>query len=223
MIVTDGVFSMDEDIANLPELVALAKKHDAFLLIDEAHSTGVIGTNGAGTLSHFGITERENIIVTGTLSKAIGTLGGYITASKEIIDYLRVYARSNLYSTSLPPNICASAVEVIKYMKDSNAIEKLKENSVYLRGKLKDLGFNTLDSVTSITSIIPIIIGDEYKLTAMAKDLYDYGIFVNYIFPPVVPPKLSRIRIGVMSTHTKEDMDYLCEKLEVVGRKYQII
>lgn len=114
MVATDGVFSMDGDIANIPAILTLCKKYGAILLIDDAHATGVIGHKGAGTLSHFGINDRDNIIVTGTLSKAVGTVGGYITASQEVIDYLRIYARSNMFSTSLPPSVCAGAMEVFK-------------------------------------------------------------------------------------------------------------
>ena len=220
MIVTDGVFSMDGDIANMPEIIRLAKKYNALVLIDEAHSTGVIGDRGAGTLSHFGITDRENVIVTGTLSKAIGLVGGYITSSKEIIDYLRIYARSNMYSTSLPPNVCASAIEVIKYMQESGAIERVMANSDYLKSGLKAMGYNILNSTTSL---IPVIIGDPYILTSMSKDIFNQGIFVNYIFPPVVPPKLSRIRIGAMSSHTKEDLDSLLSVMKNVGQKYGLL
>ena len=220
MIVTDGVFSMDGDIANLPEISRLARKYDAFVLIDEAHATGVIGEHGAGTLSHFGITDRENIIITGTLSKAIGLLGGYITSTQEIIDYLRIYARSNMYSTSLPPNVCASSVEVIKYMQESDAIYRVMANSDYLKSGLRAMGYNILNS---LTSLIPVIIGDPYILTKMSKDIFDQGIFVNYIFPHVVPPNLSRIRIGAMTSQTKEDLDHLLSVMETVGRKYNIL
>lgn len=220
IIVTDGVFSMDGDIANLPEIIKLAKKYEALVMVDEAHSTGIIGENGAGTLSYFGITERENIILTGTLSKAIGLVGGYVTSSKKIVDYLRIYARSNMYSTSLPPNICASAIEVIRDMRTSDAIKRVLDNSDYLKVRLKKIGFNILNSQASL---IPIIIGDEYTLTSMSKDIFDMGIFVNYIFPPVVPPNMSRIRVSVMANHTKADLDYFLEVMETVGKKYNII
>lgn len=174
---------------------------------------------GRGTLSHFNIQERENIIVTGTLSKAIGTVGGFITASKVIIDYLRIFARSNMYSTSLPPDVCASAVEVFGYMKSSNITEKLKENYIYLREHLKSNGFNTLNSQTAI---IPLIVGDEYKLTNMSLDIFDKNIFVNYVFPPVVLPKLSRLRISVMANHKKSDLDRLVDVLAKLNAKYNI-
>ena len=128
---------MDGDIAKLPLILETIRKYNAVLLIDEAHATGVIGDNGAGTLSHYGITDRKNIILTGTLSKAIGTVGGYITASQDIIDYLRIYARSNMFSTSLPPSVCAAAIEVIKVMQNTNIVERLKQNAKYLQHNLE--------------------------------------------------------------------------------------
>jgi len=219
LIITDGVFSMDGDIADIPGILKLAKKYNAMLMIDEAHSTGVIGEKGAGTLSYHKIEDKSNIILTGTLSKAIGTVGGYVCASQEIIDYLRIYARSNLFSTSLPPSVCASAIAVIDYMQNSNVVDKLEENAKYLRDKLRANGFNILNTVTAI---IPIIVGDEYKLTIMSKDLLDKGIFANCIFAPAVPAKESRIRINVMATHTKEDMDYLVDALNEIFKKYDL-
>lgn len=219
LVVTDGVFSMDGDIANIPEILKVVKKYNALLLIDDAHATGVIGEKGAGTLSHFNIKDHSNIIVTGTLSKAIGCVGGFITAEQKIIDYLRIFARSNMYSTSLPPSVCASAIEIFKYMKSSDAVEQLKDNSIYLRNKLAQKGIDTLNSETAI---IPIVIGDEYKLTMMSKDFLEKGIVVNYIFPPVVSPKLSRIRISLMSSHTQKDLDYLVNSISEVLTKYEI-
>lgn len=220
MVVTDGVFSMDGDIADAPELIRLCKKYNALLLIDDAHATGIIGNEGAGTLSHWGIKERDNIIVTGTLSKAIGTVGGFISASQKIIDYLRVYARSNMYSTSLSQSTCASAHEVIKWFRKSDIRETLKRNSDYVLNGLREMGFNTLQTETPI---IPVIVGDEYVLTEMIKDIYESGIFVNAIFPPVVPPKMCRIRIGIMSEHNQKDCDRLLDSFYVVGTKHKVI
>ena len=219
IVITDGVFSMDGDVANLPELLKIVKKYNAILLIDEAHATGVVGDKGAGTLAYHNITDRDNIIVTGTLSKAIGAVGGYVSANKKIIDYLRIYARSNLYSTSLPPSVCASAIEVIKYMQETDVVKKLQSNADYLTMKLKEIGCNTLDTVTAI---IPIIIGDDYKLTAMSKDLLEKGIFVSSIFPPAVPSKVSRIRVNMSSVLTKEDIDYFVVTLNELFDKYDI-
>ncbi|MDE6752998.1 MAG: aminotransferase class I/II-fold pyridoxal phosphate-dependent enzyme [Muribaculaceae bacterium] len=217
MVATDGVFSMDGDIANIPEILALCKKYNAILLIDDAHATGVIGDKGAGTLSHYGISERDNIIVTGTLSKAVGTVGGYITASQEIIDYLRIYARSNMFSTSLPPAVCAGAIEVFKAMDNTDIVEKLRKNTEYLHNKLRDTGFNILNTQTPI---VPLIVGDATVLTYMVKDAFDNGYFINDLTPPVVPANLTRFRISVMASHTKEDMDGLVCLLIKLFDKY---
>lgn len=219
MVATDGVFSMDGDIANIPEILALCKKYHAILLIDEAHATGVIGDKGAGTLSHYGITDRDNIIVTGTLSKAVGTVGGYITASQEIIDYLRIYARSNMFSTSLPPAVCAGAIEVFKAMDNTDIVEKLRKNTEYLHKELRDAGFNILNTQTPI---VPLIVGDAAVLTYMVKDAFDNGYFINDLTPPVVPANLTRFRISVMASHTKEDMDGLVSLLIRLFDKYGI-
>lgn len=219
MIATDGVFSMDGDIANVPAILSLCKKYGAILLIDDAHATGVIGDKGAGTLSHFGITERDNIIVTGTLSKAIGTVGGYITASQEIIDYLRIYARSNMFSTSLPPSVCAGAMEVFKKMDTSDVVEKLNQNAQYLQKELRRAGFNILNTETPI---IPLIVGNATILTYMVKDAFDNGYFINDVTPPAVPPNLTRFRISVMASHKKEDMDGLVRLLIKLFDKYKL-
>jgi glycine C-acetyltransferase len=220
LVITDGGFSMDGDIANLPAIIKVVQKYDALLLIDDAHATGVIGKKGAGTLSYYNITNKDNIIVTGTLSKAIGSVGGFITGEQKIIDYLRIFARSNMYSTALPPGVCASAIEVINYINKSNVVDALKEKSEYLRNSLSSVGFNILNTKTAI---IPIIVGDEIKLTQMSKDFYEKDIFMNYIFPPVVSSKLSRIRISVMATHTKDDLDYLINSIIEIGKQYSII
>ena len=217
LVVTDGVFSMDGDIANLPELLEVTAKYNALLLIDEAHSTGVIGRKGYGTLSHHNITNRKNIIISGTLSKALGSVGGYISACQEIIDYLRIYARSNLYSTSLPPSVCASSLEVLNIMDNTNVVEKLNNNAKYLRNVLREKGYNILNTVTPI---IPVIIGDEYKLSEISKYLLEQGIYTSYIQPPAVPLGTCRIRINVMESHTIEDMDYFVSVLDKANMMY---
>jgi len=219
IVVTDGVFSMDGDIAKIPEILDVTKKHNAILLIDEAHATGVIGHKGAGTLSHYGIEDKENIILTGTLSKAIGAVGGYIAGSQDIINYLRVYARSNMFSTSLPPSVCASAIEIYKVMQNTDIVEKLKRNAAYLQDKLRHAGFNILNTETPI---IPLVVGDQRILTKMAKDAFDNGFIINPIVPPAVPANLTRFRITVMASHTKEDMDQLVNLLIMMFEKYEI-
>jgi len=218
LVVTDGVFSMDGDIANIPDILDVTTKYNALLLIDEAHSTGVIGRKGTGTLNYHNITDRKNVIMSGTLSKALGSVGGYISASQEIIDYLRVYARSNLYSTSLPPSVCASAIAVLDYMENTNVVEVLNDNAKYLRDKLRSKSYNILDTVTPI---IPVIVGDEYKLCLMSKFMLENGIYSNCIQPPAVPNGTCRIRINVMSSHTHDDMDYLVETLDKAEDKFK--
>lgn len=217
MVITDGVFSMDGDIANIPTILELTKKYGALLLIDDAHATGVIGRKGAGTLSHFNIKERDNIVVTGTLSKAIGAVGGYISASQPIIDYLRIYARSNMFSTSLPPSVCASASEVIHAMQESDIVESLESNYLYLSYKLRTEGFNIMNTETAI---IPLVIGDQELLTLLSTEFVREGVLINPIFPPAVPPNLTRFRISVMATHTRADIDRLIETIIKVFDKY---
>lgn len=218
IVATDGVFSMDGDIAKIPEILGLVKKYNAILLIDEAHAIGVIGKNGAGSLSHYGIDERENIIQTGTLSKAIGTVGGYISASQDIINYLRIYSRSNMFSTSLPPSVCASAIEVLKEMQETDIVMQLQTNAEYMRMLLKNKGFNILQSETPI---IPLIVGNSELLTTLVNDAFNAGFLVNAIYPPAVPPKLTRFRISVMATHTKEDIDSFVDTLSRLFSQYE--
>lgn len=217
LVVTDGVFSMDGDIADIPEILKVVRKYNALLLIDEAHATGMIGEQGKGTLSHWGIKDRKHIIVTGTLSKAIGTVGGYITASQEIIDYLRIYARSNMFSTSLPPTVCASAIKVIHTMQNTDIVRRLKENALYLRNRLKSEGFNILNTETAI---VPLIVGNPTAVTQMAKDFIQAGILINGIFPPAVLAHLTRFRISVMASHTQADMDFLIATTIKIFDKY---
>ena len=217
IVATDGIFSMDGDIADIPSILDLCRKYGAILLIDDAHAIGVIGEHGAGTLSHYGITDRDNIIVTGTLSKALGTLGGYVAASKEIIDYLRIYARSNMFSTSLPQGVCAAATEVLDAMRETDAVKRLNENASYLAGRLREEGFNILDTRTPI---MPLLVGDASTLTAMVQDAFNEGIVISGIYAPAVPPKLTRFRISVMADHTKEDMEALISMIIKLFDKY---
>lgn len=220
LVITDGVFSMDGDIAKIPEILPIIRKYDALLIIDEAHSTGVIGEKGAGTLSYYNITDTSNIIITGTLSKAMGAIGGYISAQQDIIDYLRIFAKSNLYSAALPPHVCATALEAINQMQTTDVVDRLAQNSAYLRDRLRENGFNILNTVTAV---VPIIIPDEYKLTSIHRDLLrEKHLFTSCIVPAAVPPKTSRIRINVMAVHTKADMDYLVNSLIEMFHKYNV-
>jgi glycine C-acetyltransferase len=220
LVITDGVFSMDGDIANLPAIIDLVNKYKVLLLIDDAHATGVIGDKGKGSLSHYGLRQRENIIVTGTLSKAIGTVGGFIAAEQKTIDYLRIFARSNMYSTALPPSVSASSIEAINHMESSDAVSRLKQNADYMRSELSKRGYQTLNSETAI---IPIVVKDEYLLTKISRHFYEKGILVNYIYPPVVSPGKSRIRISMMANHTRSDIDYFVKVLDEINARYGLL
>ncbi|MEK6646510.1 MAG: 8-amino-7-oxononanoate synthase [Candidatus Firestonebacteria bacterium] len=212
LIITDTIFSMDGDIAPLPEIVKLAKQNDAMLMIDDAHGTGVLGKNGKGALEYFGIDEKSVDVVMGTLSKAIGSLGGFVAGSFELIDYLRNKARSFIYTTALPAGVCGAAIAGIEMIeKEKKLNEKLWNNTKYLLGKLKEHKLNTLDSETPI---IPILIGDTEKTLDIAKELFENGIFVPAIRPPTVPNGTSRLRISLTSGHTKEHLDKLIEMLK---------
>ena len=146
-------------------------------------------------------------------------VGGYITASQDVIDYLRIYARSNMFSTSLPPSVCAAAIEVIKVMQSTEIVEHLKQNAEYLQNKLKSEGFNIMNTETPI---IPLVVGVQAILTQLAKDAFDSGFIINPIFPPAVPANLTRFRISVMASHTQKDMDMLVELIIKLFEKYDI-
>lgn len=219
IVITDGVFSMDGDVASLPEIIEIAKKYNALVMIDDAHATGVIGHKGAGTKSHYSLTDGVDI-VSGTLSKAIGAVGGFVASTKKIINYLRLYARSNMYSTALPPSVCASAIAAIDYMQTSERVEQLKQNYTYVSENLSKLGYSTGKTESAI---IPMMIGDEATISLMARDFFENDIFVNAVFHPAVPPKQSRFRISVMATHTKEQLDRFLNVADKLGKKYKII
>lgn len=220
MIVTDGVFSMDGDIAPLPELIALAEKHQARLMIDEAHATGVIGEHGRGTPEHFHV-EGKVDIVAGTLSKALGGVGGFVASKKEVVNYLRFYARSNMFSTALPPATAASLIAAIDVIENEPELRaRLWENITYMRNSLTSLGF---DLGNQATAIFPIITGNDAITKEFARMLHDDGIFANPVFYPAVSRKLSRVRLSVMATHTKEDLDKTIAACERAGRKLGVI
>jgi glycine C-acetyltransferase len=220
LIIVDGVFSMDGDISNLPRIKGIANQYGAKIMIDEAHATGVIGENGRGTPEHF-MMEGEIDIVAGTLSKALGIVGGFVASSKEVINYLRFYARSHMFSTALPPasaGALIAGIDVIDNEPDLRA--KLWYNINYMISNLKRMGFNLGNAETAI---IPIIVGDEEKLKLISREVHQAGIFVNPVYYPAVPKKLSRLRLSLMATHTQEDLDDTLEVMEKAGKKYGLI
>jgi len=210
LIVTDSIFSMDGDICPLPDIVTLAKRYDAMVMVDEAHATGVMGETGRGVVEYFGL-EGQVDVVMGTLSKALGGMGGYVAGSKELISYLQNKSRSFVYTTAPPPAACAAAIEALNIIeKEPDRRQRLWENVKYLRKGLAETKFRMTDSASQI---IPIIVGEAAKAMAESKRLYKNGILCPAIRPPTVPKGSSRLRISVMSEHEREDLDRLLSLL----------
>ena len=219
MIATDGVFSMDGTLANLPALRALADKYEAILMVDDCHATGFMGPNGAGTPDHFGL--RADIL-TGTLGKALGgAIGGYIAGPQPVVDLLRQRARPYLFSNSLPPSIVAaglSALDLIAKGKDLRA--KLFENAAYWRAGLTDLGF---DLLAGEHPIIPVMLGEAKLAQQMASRLFDEGVYVSGFFYPVVPHGQARIRTQMSAALTRPELDHALDAFARVGRALGVI
>jgi len=210
LIVTDTVFSMDGDICPLPDIVTLAKRYDAMVMVDEAHATGVMGETGRGVVEYYGL-EGQVDVAMGTLSKALGGIGGYVAGSKDLISYLRNKCRSFVYTTAPPPAACAAAIEALDIVaKEPERREKLWENVKYLK---KNLAARNLQMTNSASQIIPIIIGEAAKAAAKSKRLYKRNILCPAIRPPTVPKGSSRLRISLMSEHQREDLDRLVSLL----------
>jgi len=213
LIVTDSVFSMDGDLAPLPDIVKIAAKYNAMLMVDEAHGTGVFGQNGRGVAEHFNLCKEVDIVM-GTLSKAIGSLGGYVSGDIDLISYLRNKARSFMYTTALPPAVCAASIAGIKLIQEDPSLrESLWHNVSFIRDKLKSLKINTLSFESQI---IPVLIGDALTADNISKLLYEKGILIPAIRPPTVPANSSRLRMTVMSTHTEGDLERLLQVLSEV-------
>ena len=220
VIATDSVFSMDGDIAPLDILSEIADRYGAYLFIDDAHATGVLGPEGRGSLSHFGIDGGE-FIEMGTLSKALGSLGGFIAGSSHLVNYLKNKARSFIYSTALPPSVLASSIAALKIVKsDSSFREKLWENVSRFREPLQALGFDTMDSATQI---IPVLIGDNKKTMEFSEMLFERGVFAQGIRPPTVPDGTARIRASISSAHTDEHIERAVKAFKDAGKEAGVI
>ena len=220
LIITDGVFSMDGDLAKLPEIVNLAEKYNALTYVDDAHGSGVLGESGRGTVDHFKLHGRVDFIM-GTLSKAIGVVGGYIASKQETKTWLSHRARPLLFSTALPPAATAAAIESVKMLMESDEYSnKLWSNADYFKEKLSALGFDTGHSETPIT---PVMIGNEAKTMEFSKALLNAGVYVSGIVFPTVPKGKGRLRCMISASHTLEDLDYAVSKFELVGKELGII
>lgn len=220
LIVTDGVFSMDGNIAPLPDIVELAEKYDAFVMVDDAHASGVLGENGRGTVNHFGLDGRVHIQV-GTLSKAIGVLGGYAAGSKVLIDYLRHKGRPFLFSTSHPPAVTAACMEAIDVLlEEPEHMERLWENTAYFKAMLVKMG---LTLTKSETPILPILIGDEGVAKQFSDQLLSRGVFAQSIVFPTVAKGKARIRTIITAEHTKDELDQALDVIEKTAKELQLL
>jgi glycine C-acetyltransferase len=220
MIVTDGVFSMDGDVAPLPEIMDLADRHEAFVMVDDAHASGVMGKNGRGTPDHFGLTKRVQVQI-GTLSKAVGAVGGYVAGSQSLRDYLISTARPFTFSSSHPPSVVASCMAALEILQEEpERIETLWSNARHFKEGLKKLGFDTGMSETPIT---PVLVGDTAKAQKFSARLFEEGVFALSICFPIVARGKDRLRTIVSSGHTAKDLDFALGKFASVGRELGII
>lgn len=215
LVVVDGVFSMEGDIAPLPRICELAEKHRAVVMVDDAHAIGVLGENGSGTSDHFGVTDSVHLIM-GTFSKSLASLGGFIASDSDTIEYLKHNSRSLIFSASMSPANTAAVLAALKIMRrEPERIERLWDNTRMMREGLKDLGYNLGNSQTPI---LPVHLGDGEMTLRMCKALEKEGIFVNPVVPPAVPPNSSLLRISLMATHTESQIRAALETMGKVGR-----
>ena len=220
LIVVDGVFSMEGDIADLPNIVKLAREYGARVMVDDAHGIGVLGRTGRGTAEHFGLEDEVDMIM-GTYSKSLASIGGFIAASEDVIHYIKHFARALIFSASPPPASIASvsaAIDIIE--EEPERRERLRRNTNKMLNGFKALGF---DTGRSETPIIPLIVGDDHKAFLMAKMLHDKGIFANVAVSPAVPNGNALIRTSYMATHTDEQLDKVLQAFEEVGKALKII
>jgi glycine C-acetyltransferase len=220
LLITDGVFSMDGDLGPLPALCEIAEEFGAIMMVDDAHASGVFGRNGRGTVDHFGMHGRVDVQV-GTLSKAIGTVGGYIAGRRHLIDFLRQRARPFMFSTSHPPAVAAASIAAIDaLLEEPRLIERLWENTRFFKAGLQQLGFDTGISESPIT---PVIVGETTTADLMSRRLFEQGVFALGIGFPIVPRGKARLRTIVTATHTPEDLQYALDAFGRVGRELGIV
>lgn len=220
LIVVDGIFSMEGDIAFLPQICELAVKYGSSVMVDEAHSLGVLGKTGAGTAEHFGLVDQCDFIM-GTFSKSLASVGGFIAADKQLIHYLKHKSRALIFSASMPPASAASVLAALKVMRDEpERIEKLWENTNYMLQEFKAMGY---DTGLSCTPVVPLHVGEMMVAFEMWKRLGEEGIFINPVVPPAVPPNSCLIRTSFMATHTRAQLDFALDKFRSIGKELNII
>lgn len=222
LIVTDGVFSMGGDIANLPEICRLAKQYGARVMVDDAHGLGVIGEGGRGTASYFGLEDQVDIYM-GTLSKSLASLGGYMAAEQRVIDYVKHCSRPFIFSASMPPACCASAIKALEILEEHpELVDKLQDNARYMRKRLKDSGIKIRESNGDMIPIIPIYTYEMIPTLTITKELYDKGVYVNSSLPPAVAPNECLLRTSLMASHTHELIDEAVEIIAEVLKEHNI-
>ncbi|HEX9705249.1 MAG TPA: glycine C-acetyltransferase [Gemmatimonadales bacterium] len=221
LVFTDGVFSMEGDIARLPDIVALAREYDAIVAVDDSHATGVLGTTGRGTAEHFGMVGEVDII-TSTLGKALGgAAGGFTAGPAALTDYLTQRSRPQLFSNALPPAVAGSALAAVQYLEQHpERVARVHEGARYFRGRLSELGFRPLPGDTPI---IPVILGDTAKAIQMSDLLLDEGVFVTGFGYPVVPQGHARVRCQISAAHSRDDLDFALRAFAKVGQKLGLI
>ncbi len=220
LLVMDGVFSMEGDIAKLPEIVELAKKYKANVMVDDAHGLGVLGEKGRGTVDHFGLNNNVDLIM-GTFSKSLASIGGFIAADFDTINFLKHYARSLVFSASIAPSNAASVIAAIDIMENEpERQEKLWDNTRHAKERLIDAGF---DTGKSETPIIPIFVGNDLKTFMLTRQLLDEGVFINPVIAPAVPPGDELIRFSLMATHSIEQIDKGIDKIIKISKQIGII
>ena len=220
LIVVDGIFSMEGDIANLPEIVRLSDKYNASIMVDDAHSIGVLGKNGSGTSSHFGLTDKVDLIM-GTFSKSLASLGGFIAADKVAIEFIKHNSRSLMFSASMTPSSAASVLAAIEIMvNEPERIRHLLNITNYARNKFNELGF---DTGKSESPIIPLFIRDDIKALKMSQMLLNEGVFINPVVSPAVPKEDCIIRFSLMATHTFSQVDAAIERIAAVAKHLDIL
>lgn len=220
LIVTDGVFSVTGEIVNLPDMIKVAHKYGARVLVDDAHSVGVIGKGGRGTASHYNCTDQTDMIM-GTFSKTFASLGGFVAGPERVINYLKHNSPAIIFSASPTPASCASALAALTILeREPQLVDKLLANADYMRKAFGKMGFNVIDSETAI---VPVVVGEIETALYTWRKLFDRGVFVNAFIPPGVPPNMSMMRTSYMSSHEKEHLDRILEVFEISGKELGLI
>jgi 8-amino-7-oxononanoate synthase len=220
LIISDGIFSMEGDIANLPAITSLAKVHGAKVVVDDAHAFGVLGQRGAGTAEHFGLEDEVDLIVT-TFSKSLASIGGVVAGPEAVIHYLKHHARPLIFSASMPPSAVATVLAALDVLRsEPERIEALWRNTRMMQQGLRDLGY---DIGGSETPVVPVVIGEIDRMLMFWKELFDAGVFTNPVTPPAVPDDSCRLRISLMATHTDEHVEQVLDAFAQVGKQMAVI